>query len=158
MQKLTILNTREIKKIKAILIEEFGYALQEDYAYLMNEKNKVFVVTKDIARVDFKKIRVDRIGLYFAESKNTQVRLSKAGAQLLVQEAQKNGKKVENLIELDHDEVKDYFKGLDLDKDLGTNDRLVILIYHKEILGCAQYKEGKILNFLPKIHRGEAIL
>ena len=158
MQKLKILNTREIKKLKEILVKEFGYALQEDYAYLINEKDKVFIVNKDIVRVDLDSIRIDRMGIYFAEYKNTQVRLSKEGAQLLVQEALENGKNVENRVKLTREEVEKYFNGADLKKDLGETNRLIILEYDGNVIGCAKYKEGEILNFMPKIHRGTVIL
>ncbi len=155
MQKLKILNSRDVKKVKQIVQDDFGVFLQRDYAFLLNEKNRLFVVNKDLAKLDLNKLRIDRIGLYFAEYKNKQVRLSKEGAQLLVQE---NKGKVENLVNLEFDEVKTYFQGQDLVKDLGEESKFVILRYQKDVLGAAKYKEGKILNFLPKIHRGEVIL
>ena len=105
----TRINTREIKRIKEILINEFGYFLTGDFAYLMNEKNRLFVVNKDLARIDLKKLRIDRIGLYFAEVKNSQVRLSKEGTQLLAQEAKKDKKQLNNEIKK---EEKSLFKHL----------------------------------------------
>tara|TARA_Y100000310_G_C20641550_1_gene794226 strand:+ start:1524 stop:1991 length:468 start_codon:yes stop_codon:yes gene_type:complete len=155
MQKLTILNTREIKKIKKIVIGDFGFFLKRDYAFMLNEKNRLFVVNKDLAKINLEKLRIDKIGLYFAEYKNNQVRLSKEGAQLLFREADGT---VKNVVDLDFEDVKIYFKGLDLKKDLGEKNRSIILKYKNEVLGFAKYKEGKILNFLPKIHRGEVIL
>ncbi len=137
-----------------ILKQQFGCSLVKEYAYLMNGKDKAFVVNKDVDRVDLGKIRVDRLGLYFAEWKNTQVRLSKEGAALLVAE---NKGKVENIVDLSKEEVEKYFKGNDLKKDLG-GDRLVILRFEDNIIGCAKYKQGEILNFLPKIHRGTVIV
>ena len=158
MQKLKILNSREIKRMKQILIKEFGYALSKDYVFLQNEKERIFITNKDLAKVDLDKLRVDRIGLYFAEYKNTQVRLSKAGAQLLVQEASESGSEVQNVVDISKEEVEKYFQGLDLEKDLGEESRLIILRYLNNVIGCAKYKEGIILNFLPKIHRGTVIL
>lgn len=157
MQSLTILNTREIKRIKDRLIQQFGYALQKDYAYLQNEKNKIYLINKDAAKVDWKKLIIDKMGLYFAEDKETEIRLSKEGAQLLAQEAKKNQKKILNLIELNVEETKAYFRGLDIEKDLGGTSRMVLLAYKDDVLGCAKYKENKILNFLPKIYRGEVL-
>lgn len=158
MQQLIILNTKEIKKIKERLEKQFGYSLTEDYAYLKNEKNKIFLITKDISKINLRNLKIDKLGLYFAEEKNQQVRLSKEGAQLLVKEAKENKKEVKNTVELTAEEVKEYFKGRDLDKDLGAENKPIILQYKDNVLGCARYKEGKILNFLPKIHRGEVIL
>jgi NOL1/NOP2/fmu family ribosome biogenesis protein len=158
MPKLLVLNTREIKRINELLKKEFSYSLKSKHVYLQNDKNKIFLVNKDISKLDLDKIRVDRMGLYFAELKNSQLRLSKEGAQLLAREAQENDCKLDNVIELDQNEIKEYFKGLDLEKDLGEENRLVLLKYNSDIFGCAKYKDGKILNFLSKIHRGEVII
>lgn len=158
MQHLTILNTRDVKEIKEQLEQQFSYSLQEDYAYLKSENHdRIFIVNKDVAKIDFSKLRVDKMGLYFAELSKNRVRLSKEGAQLLVLEARKNKKKVKNIINLNNEEIESYFQGLDLEKDLGAENRLILLQYKKDILGCAQYKDKRILNFLPKIHRGPVI-
>ena len=158
MFSLTILNTREIKKIKEMLQYDFGFFPEEDYAYLQNEKDKIFVVRKEVAHLDLKKLIVDKIGLYFGELKDTQLRLSKEGAQLLALAAEKKGKKLKNVVTLSAAEIKEYFQGMDVVRDLGPESKLLLLQYNQEILGCSPYKEGKILNFLPKAHRGEVIL
>ena len=154
MQKLTILNSREVKRIKEIVVNNFGGFLKEDYAYLQNEKGKVFVINKDISRIKLENLKIDKMGLYFAEVKNNQVRLSKEGAQLLFLE----NRKLNNIISLNNNEVKEYFAGNDLKKNLGKENKLVILEYQNNILGCAKYKEQTILNFLPKNHRREVII
>ena len=158
MQQLAILNTRDIKKIKEAVIREFGYFPEEEYAFIQNENNKLYIVSKDIAKINLKNLIIDRVGLYFAEVKNTQVRLSKEGAQLLAEAARKKKIELTNVVELTAEETKAYFHGEDLPKELGTENRLILLSYNHNILGCAKYKEQKILNFLPKIHRGEVIL
>jgi NOL1/NOP2/fmu family ribosome biogenesis protein len=158
MKKFKILNSREIKRFKIVLNDTFGYSLKKDYAYLMNDRDRVFLINKDLARIDLNKLVVDRIGLYFAEYKNGSVRLSKEGAQLLVQEARENKAKLNCLLELEEKEAKAYFAGVDLRKDLGEETKTLILTHKNQVLGYAKYKEGKILNYLPKIHRGEAIL
>tara|TARA_Y100000310_G_scaffold89923_1_gene87137 strand:- start:87423 stop:87884 length:462 start_codon:yes stop_codon:yes gene_type:complete len=152
--KLTILNTREVKKIRQLLEQNFGSFLKEDYAYLRNQKNRVFIVNKDLAKIDLRGLRIDRIGLYFGEIKPNQFRLSKEGAALLVKES----KKVNNVITLSNVEIQEYFKGDDIKKDLGEDSKLVILEYQGNIIGCASYKEKTILNFLAKIHRGTVIV
>jgi NOL1/NOP2/fmu family ribosome biogenesis protein len=158
MKKFKVLNTREIKRFKVVLEDTFGYSLKKDYAYLMNDRERVFLINKDLIKVDLDKLVVDRIGLYFAEYKHNLVRLSKEGAQLFVQEAKENGVKLPCLFELDKKETKAYFAGVDLKKDLGEETKTFILIHKNDVLGYAKYKEGKILNYLPKIYRGEVIL
>ncbi|HLC81808.1 MAG TPA: hypothetical protein VJH68_04065 [Candidatus Nanoarchaeia archaeon] len=152
------LNNKEIKKIRESFLEEYGYFWQEDYAYVLSEKERLSIISKDIAAMDLKQLRIDKIGLYVAEIKNNQVRLSKEGAQLLAQEAGKHKIALKNIHRLSAKEVQDYFKGLDLAKELGAESKLIILQHHDNVIGCARYKDGKILNFLPKIHRGEVIL
>jgi NOL1/NOP2/fmu family ribosome biogenesis protein len=158
MSKLIILNTREIKKLREMVTDSFGYFFKRKYVYLRNDKNKVFIINRDIDKIDLAKLRIDRMGLYLAEMKKGQCRLSKEGAQLLVKEAEENNEKLKNVVDLDDKEVKEYFKGLDLDKDLGDENRFMILKFCNDTIGCAKYKNGKILNFLPKIHRGEVII
>ena len=158
MQKLTILNTREIKKIKELLQKQFGFSQLEDYAYLQNQKDRIFLINKDISKIELQKLIIDKIGLYFGEMKPNQIRLSKEGAQLLAQEAKAQKKKLNNVVELSAEEIKSYFLGKDLNRDVGPKNRLVLLQYQNDVLGCASYKEGIILNFHPKNNRGETIL
>ncbi len=154
MQRLTILNTREVKKINQMLQAQFDATLQNEYAYLQNQKNKLFVVTKDISRIELKNLRIDRYGLYLGEVRETSIRLSKEGAQLLVHE----NETVSNVIDLTTDETERYFKGEDIERDLGEGARSIILTHAGNTLGAAQYKEGTILNFLPKVHRRAVIV
>lgn len=158
MQKLTILNTREIKKIKENISGQFGYFPEEKYVYLQNDKGKLFLINRDIAKIELQNLKIDRVGLYFAEVKENKIRLSQEGAQLLAEEAQKNKQPLKNVVALTKDEVKFYFTGEDLEKDVGDKNRFVLLEYKQDIFGCAKYKNHKILNFLPKIHRGEVII
>ena len=158
MQRLSILNGKEIKKLKESLLQQFGHAPEEDYAYLRSEKDKIYLINKAIAKIDLRKLIVDKVGLYFAEAKNGSVRLSKEGSYLLAREARKKKRKLKNVVILNKEEVQRYFQGNDLERDVGEESKLVLLQYQNDILGCARYKEKKILNFLPKIHRGEVIV
>ena len=155
MQTLTILNTRDIKKIRQAFEETYGAFFIGDYAYLQGKDGRISLINKDIAKIDLKKLRVDKFGLYVAELKNHSVRLSKEGAQLLAKEARD---KLKNIVELDDQEIKAYFHGIDLKKDLGPEAKFVLIEYKGDVVGCSKYKEGVILNYLPKIHRGEVIV
>ena len=62
------------------------------------------------------------------------------------------------MVELTKEETKAYFQGVDVEKEGGAHSKNIILQYQDNILGCAKYKEGKILNYLPKTYRGEVIL
>jgi len=155
MQKLKILNTRDIKRIREIMIDFYGAFFTDEYAYLQNEKNKIYLINKDLAKIDISKLRVDKIGLYLAEVKGNSLRLSKEGVQLLAKEAKG---KLKNVVELDKEEIKKYFNGEDLNKNAGVQNKFVLLSYLGDVFSCAKYKDGVIMNYLPKIHRGEVIL
>lgn len=155
MQTLTILNTRDIKRIRQAFEETYGSFFTGDYAYLQNKDGRLSLINKDMAKIDLQKLRVDKFGLYVAEIKGSSVRLSKEGAQLLAKEAPE---KLKNAVELDIREIKAYFQGIDLKKDLGGEARFVLIEYQGDIVGCSKYKGGVILNYLPKIHRGEVIV
>ena len=94
MQKLKILNSREIKKMREIALSSFGYFPKANYVYLQNDKNKVFIVNNDLKRIDLRNLRIDKIGLYLAEFKNNQLRLSKEGAQFFTSGAEKNNQQL----------------------------------------------------------------
>ena len=158
MQHLKILNSRQTKKIKIALKEHFGEIPKLDYVFIQNNNNRIFLINKNLVKIDLNKLKVERIGLYFAEFKDNHIRLSKEGAQLLVQLAKKQKIKLNNLVELSKEEVKEYFKGLDINKDLGEENKAIILTFKDNIIGYAKYKENKIINYLPKIHRGTVIV
>lgn len=158
MHQSTILNSRDIKRLRELVENQFGYFLKEDYAYLKGDNDKINIVTKDLAKLNLKNLIIDKIGLYFGEDCGTEIRLSKEGSQLLGQEAHENKTPLKNVIEFNEEELKQYFQGQDIEKDCGEEKRLVLLKYNNDIFGCAKYKEKKILNFMPKQHRGEVII
>lgn len=154
MQQLRILNSKEIKHIQQFLQEQFNAHVPEGYAYFQNNDNKVFLVNRDIAKLRIEHLILDKIGLYLGELQQHEFRLSKEGAQFVAL----HNSQLTNLVSLAEEEVKEYFQGLDLAKDRGGKSRFVLLQHQDQVFCCAKYKQGKILNFLPKAHRGEVIL
>ncbi|MDP3990209.1 MAG: hypothetical protein Q8Q01_03310 [archaeon] len=155
MQKLKIFNSKEVKKLREVMIKEYGVSIKGDYAFLLNERERLFLVNKEISKVNLDNLRIDKIGLNLGEYKNNQLRLSKEGTAFFVENS--DGEPT-NIVDLSKEETITYFEGLDLVKDLKEEDRMIILRYENEILGSSRYKDGKILNFMPKMYRGETIL
>ena len=110
MENLKILNTREIKRILELIKKQWNADFKQSYAFLMNNKNKIFLVNRDISRIDLDKVKINNIGLYFGELNKGELRLSIEGSQLIGPLAKKN------ILELNDDEARDYLKGFDLDK------------------------------------------
>ena len=155
MQKLKIFNSKEVKKLNETMVKEYGVSLKGNYAFLLNEKDRLFVVHKDISKINLDNLRIDKIGLNLGEYKNDQIRLSKEGTAFFMENSDGEPN---NIVDLSKEETTLYFEGLDLVKDLKGEDRTIILRYGNDVLGCARYKEGKILNFMQKMYRGETII
>ncbi len=148
-----ILNSREIKEVKKKLIAWLGELPELDYGFLLNEKNKVYLVSKDIAEVDLSSLRLDRIGLYFAElMESGEIRLSVEGSQLAGPFAK------QGIYELNEEQLRIYFIGRDLVVAETLENQFYLLRYGNDFLGSAKYKNGKFLNFFPKIHRTEELI
>ena len=146
MQNLKILNNKEIKKILAMIETQWGFPEKMDYAFLETEKGKIYIANKEIFNLDLSKIRINSVGIYFAETR-AGIRLSLEGSQVIGPNATKN------VVELDDKEAKQWMRGEDLDKKTDCRD-FVIIKYKNDFLGTGkQTKEGKILNFVPKIRR-----
>ena len=146
MKKLKILNNKEIKKILEILKQQFGFKEKLDYVFLINQRNRLYLVNKEISKLNLENLRIDSIGLYFGEYRHDEVRLSIEGSQMI-------GKKsTKNIIELNDKEAEEWLLGQDILKE-STIKGFVILKHKKDILGCGRYKEGKIFNYVPKERR-----
>ncbi len=135
------LNNKEIKEIHKKLKEQFGFRQKLNYLFYLNKENKIFLISKDLKKLDLSKFRVNSFGLYFGELEKTGLRLSLSGSQLI-------GKKVnKNIIEIN--KVEDWLNGqnLECDKEL----KGWFLIKNKEdFFGCGFCNNGIIQNFLPK--------
>jgi len=142
---LKILNKKEIKNILVLLKKTFGFNDKLDYAFLQNEKGKLFIANKEVFDVDFSRIKINNIGLYFGKIKNNEIRLSIEGAQLIG----KNSKK--NIIELNDKQKEEWMKGIDI--DYKGEQGFVLVKYKDNFIGCGKIARDKILNFIPKERR-----
>ncbi len=152
MPELKILNSREIKEILEIIEKQWGARLKLDYGFLKNNKGRVFVVSKDIAKIDTSKLRLNSAGLYFCEIDNKGIRLSIEGSQMIGQKAEKN------IVELDEEETRKWFKGEDIEKECENCSGFVILRNKNDFLGTGKYSNGRILNYVGKSRRLNIIL
>jgi NOL1/NOP2/fmu family ribosome biogenesis protein len=145
MQQLKILNNKEIKEILNLIEKQWGAKLDLDYAFLKNQKNKVFLIDKDLSKIDTSKLRINSIGMYFCETEKG-IRLSIEGSQIIGKKATKN------IVEIDEQQAKQWLKGEDLEIN-GNYSGFVILKHKNYFLGCGKFKEDKILNYVSKERR-----
>jgi len=145
MEKLIVMNTREIKEVANKIQEQWGCSLDLDGAFFRSPRDKIYYVAKDIGKIDWNQLKINSIGMYFAHVKNG-VRLSIEGSQLLGPKATKG------VVELTTKESKEWMQGIDLVKDVAVTG-FVLITYGNDFLGCGKVVDGKILNYVPKIRR-----
>lgn len=145
-----ILNTKEVSKIISDLEEHFGIKnLKLDYGFIRRE-DKIFLITKDLAKIDYKNLRINDIGLYFCTIATNGIRLSIEGSQMIGKKATKN------VIDITDDEVNYWFNGESLvRKDVSG---FVLIKHNDDFLGCGYGKEGLIINYVPKERRVKELI
>jgi len=146
MQNLKILNRKEINKILDLIDNQWNCRVDLDYAFLQSEKDKIYLINKEVSRIDLSKLRINSMGLYFGTLSKGELRLTIEGTQLIGKFAKKN------FVELNGEEVKLFFSGQDLDKK-GEEKGFVILKHKSDFLGCGKFINGKLLNYTPKVRR-----
>ena len=151
MPELKILNTREIKEIYKLINRQWGARVKLDYGFLKNNKNRVFIISKDISKIDISKLRLNSVGMYFCEIDNAGIRLSIEGSQIAGTKAAKN------VVELNEEEIKKWFKGENLEKECKDCNGFVILKHKNDFLGNGKYVNKRILNYVSKTRRVNVI-
>ena len=147
MPELKILNNKEIKDIYELIEKQWGAKVKLDYGFLKNQKNRVFIISKDISKIDISKLRLNSVGMYFCEIDSKGIRLSIEGSQIIGPRAAKN------VVELDEEETRKWFKGEDLEKECKDCSGFVILKNKNDFIGNGKYANGKILNYVGKMRR-----
>ena len=108
---------------------------------------KLWLVTKDVSKINVDKLRLETIGVYFARyDKRGDLRLSIEGTMMVGSKAKKN------VVEINDKELYEWVRGIDLDKiidDFGY----VILKHGKNFVGCGKAFSNGILNHVPKNRR-----
>jgi len=143
---LRALSGRDLKPILNLIKEQWGAEIDVPWAWYQSTKNDLFVVSKDITKIDARKLRINSVGLYIGEFKNWEIRLSIEGSQLIGPHATKN------VVELDAKEMRLWLKGEELAKEI-PNKGFVLMKHGTDFFGSGKFKEGRILNFVPKARR-----
>ncbi|MBI2146866.1 hypothetical protein HYU19_00130 [Candidatus Woesearchaeota archaeon] len=161
---LQILNAKDLRGIFKLLESQWGIREStlkkrfERYALLMNAKKKIYLVTKEISRIDLSQLRVDSLGIYFGENHNAnELRLSIEGSQLL------GGLAAKNVLSLAKEQMRQWLKGEDLElsaipaagdgKGLDGGNGFVLVKWENDFLGSGKCKDGKLWNYIPKTRR-----
>ena len=146
--KFKAMNTRERKVILKIIKEQWGCDYKVEHYFMLSPKDRIYLLNHDYDLVKEKKLRINTPGIYFAEYnyKRQQVRLSIEGSQIIGPLATKN------VLDVSKEQFRDWLKG----NDIPANDDcsgFVIVKSGKDYAGSGAFKEGNILNYVPKARR-----
>jgi len=144
-----VLNSKRIKQITRLLQTQWGYSEKLDCGFLQKE-NDIFLVTKDIDKIDLREVNVNSLGLYFGELRHDTLRLSIEGSQIIGKKASKN------ILELNAEQLQQWLRGEDMEftnKSNVEHNTYLIIKHNHDFFGCGRIKEGKLLNFVPKARR-----
>ena len=111
---------------------------------LIKSNDKLYMISKELG--EFRDIRFNNVGLYFARILNTEIRLSIEGSQIIGKYATKN------IISLNNDEIKRWVGGFDVDTIEMLNG-FALIKYKDDFFGSGKVKDGRIINFIPKERR-----
>lgn len=145
-EHLKILNSKEIKVIVNELREHFSSDFVPDYVFLENNKEKIYILSRDYGNIDESKLRVNNLGLYFCTREKDGFRLSIEGCQLT------NPKK--NFYNATKEEAAQWISGESIKAQKADElSGYVIVKYGEDFIGCGKYRDGEILNAVPKDRR-----
>ena len=142
--KQKFLNSKELKPIKKYLAEQFGYEEKLNYVFSISEKGNLYVINESVKEIDLERLHTHIIGIYFGEWKRGELRLSIEGSQIIGPKATKN------ILEVDSKIEKMWMYGLDIPSPELPG---FIIVKGRGFLGSGRYKEGHILNHVPKGRR-----
>jgi len=156
MQKLTVLNTREKKKIIDDLKELYGFSGTMEGSLLTNKEQKLFLITPDISKIsrdEDKELRLDAAGLYIGKIEINGIRLSMEGSQLVGPHSDKH------VLEIDEEHLEPWVKGEDFtlsekeQKRINDEEGFFIIKFDNDYIGCAQIKKGNVRSLVSKERR-----
>lgn len=139
--------SREVKNFLKLCDDQWGaHPRVFKDGVLVQNKERFFLVTRDIDGVPLDRLRINNMGLYVAEVKDDQIRLSLEGSKLVGEVATKN------VVEFSLEQGKAWLKGEDIPFE-GDFPGFQIIKCGNDFLGSGKWKEGRFLNFVPKARR-----
>ena len=146
MSRLKLMDNKRKENLSRLIKKQWEPSFSlEDYAVYINQKDKIYIITRNVCGLDLSRLRINSVGLYFGKLKNNELRLSIEGSQLVGETAKKN------ILELDNKQSELWMQGQDVEID--TSFRGYVIIKHnKDFLGCGKISD-KLHNYVPKERR-----
>ncbi len=147
MRDIKLLPRKEIKELKEYIKTQWGAEMHFEHAILQNSEEDLFIANKEIFSLDFDQLRIDSFGLYIGQYRKSQPRQSIEGWQFIGPLATKN------VVEISFQEMRLFFHGEEIPREAVDAEGYLILRHQSDFIGCSRFKDGKLLNFVPKVRR-----
>jgi NOL1/NOP2/fmu family ribosome biogenesis protein len=139
------INSRDLKVLGQKIEAQYGYTGDFKYVVFVTEERKYYVATREVEPYfDKKKIRIERIGVYFGQDLHGELRLSIEGSQMIGPHATRN------VIELTPAQRDDWMLGKDVMLADELPQQFHIIRCGSDFLGSGKCKKGVLLNYVPK--------
>lgn len=156
---IEFLNTRQVKELNKRLFEQHGSDFGKEYFIVITGGEKIYLVNKEVAKINLEKLRVDKYGLYVANENKMGLRLTIEGAEIIGKNANKN------VVDLDTKQTNSWMLGEDVELDseqlskIEDKEKFIIVKHKKDFLSSGKLKKGEnnkgntLLNFVSKDRR-----
>jgi NOL1/NOP2/fmu family ribosome biogenesis protein len=140
------LNSKQKKGFFQQLSELYGYDGPSDFVIFEGGKNKFYVISADLAKLDLAKTPISYGGLYVANDSGGDLRLTMDGAMFFGPYC------TGCFVDLDKQQLDDWMRGLEIDSDL-VQAQYVIARYNTMIIGCGHAANNSIKPYISKGRR-----
>ena len=141
---MRVLNKKQIRELTNLLDKQFGFNNELDYVFIKDNKD-YYITNRDLGKIELNKLNVKRIGIFFGKLIDNNFILSIEGSQIIGNKSNKN------IIGLDDEEIKSWFKGMNLRKSLDNG--VYLLRYKNDFVGTCKVVNNELINSLDKSRR-----
>jgi len=150
--EIKFFSRKEKNRIEKIIEKNYCAKLDLSNVILAKTSNeKVWVLSKEVGKLDISKLKVINVGLYLGRLKaNEKILLSIEGCQLVGRQARRN------IAILNETEAEKFIQGQDVEveKSVDCKERNFVLVKYKEdFLGAGKFVNNKVENLVSKSRR-----
>lgn len=145
-------NRREIENL---IKKNYGAEidLSDVIVFETGNDRKIWIASKEISAIDFSKLRINSLGLYFGKIKrNEKMHLSIEGCQLVGKKATRN------IMMVDDEQAKRFMQGFDIEvkEEIDCEQNNFVLVKHDDdFIGMGKLSNTCVENLIPKSRRAE---
>ena len=146
-----IIEKKEMRQITDFLRDRFGFSAKLEAGFAKGTDDHIYLIRRELADVDYSKLRVNSLGMYFGEWKNNVLRLSIEGAQRIGHDC------TQHILDINEEQLRQWFTGEKI--EFGDMEQGFYLVRHgKDFAGCGNVKEGQLLNYVQKVRRTKELI